>query len=175
MKKITFFLASLVMFSSCEEVTEFNNPTLQAMNGEELFRADSPIAVVHENGSVTLQGSDEFGTLEIKIASIQPGTYVFGENTASIATYNYTADGMSFFYSTAVMDTEIGQGEVVIYTPDNPKSGLPGTISGEFSFRAHLTNDNPFAEPEIYFHHGWFYNLPLGSTLPVIPENQTEE
>lgn len=175
MKKITFFLASLVMFSSCEEVAEFNDPSLQAMKGDELFRADDPLAVVNQNGSVTLHGSDEFGTLEIKIGSIQPGTYVFGENTATIATYNYTADGMSFHYSTAIMDTTVGQGEVVIYAPDHPKAGKPGTISGEFNFRAHLTNENPFAEPEVYFHNGWFYNLPLGSALPEIPEGETEE
>lgn len=178
MKKIAILLVSLVVFSSCEEVAEFNTPALQAMNGEELFRADEPMAVLNENGSVTLYGSDEFGTLEIKIGSATPGTYVFGENTATIATYSYIADGMSVFYSTTIMDTEIDQGEVVIYPADHPKAGLPGTISGEFNFRAHLTNDNPFVEPEIYFHHGWFYNLPLGTsnpTIPEIPEDGTEE
>ena len=164
MKKITFFLVSLVVLSSCEEVTEFNNPTLQAMKDEELFRADDPVAVVNLNGSVTLQGSDEYGTLEIKIASMQPGTYAFGENSPTIATYSYHMDGMALLYSTGTVETEISEGEVVIYTPENPKSGEPGTISGEFNFRAQLANDNPFAEPEVYFHHGWFFNLPIGTT-----------
>lgn len=168
MKKIFLFLTALVAFSSCEEDIQFNNPSLQVMVDEVLFRADNPTVNEGPGNAITITGEYGFETLILKVASKNAGTYKFGLNSTNVAYYKYEEDGLILEYSTIEgidnPDLESDLGELIIYPKTHPKSSsTPGTISGEFKFRGKILNSNPLGNPTVFFHQGHFYNLSVGT------------
>ena len=166
MKKLFFFLTTLLVFTSCEEDVKFNNPSMQAMNGEVLFRATDPRVTYNLDGGITISGEFGFETMELKIASAAPGIYKFGLNSNTVAYYKYDADGLVLEYSTIGgvenPDLQSDLGQIIIYEPTHPKaSKTPGTISGEFKFNGKLINNNPFGAMNVFFQDGHFYGLKL--------------
>ncbi len=166
MKKIFLFLTVLVAFSSCEEDIKFNNPSLEVMVDDELFRAENPKVNQNLDGTITITGEYGFEILSLKIASKNPGTYKFGINNTNVAYYKYDEDGFVLEYSTIEgidnSDLESDLGELIIYPANHPKaSRVAGTISGYFNFRGKTLNTNSLENPTVFFHQGHFYNLPV--------------
>lgn len=164
MKKIFLFVVALVAFSSCEEDIKLNNPSLQVMKDDVLLRTLHPHVELNPDGSILITGEYGFETLSLKVASQNPGTYKFGINNNNIAYYKYDEEGLVLEYSTIEgidnTDMEDDLGELTIYPSTHPKSSpMEGSISGEFKFRGKILNNNPFGEPNIFFHQGTFYNL----------------
>ncbi|HUH51886.1 MAG TPA: DUF6252 family protein [Flavobacterium sp.] len=175
MKRIFLLLVVAFAFASCAEDVKFNDPSLQAMNGEKLFRALAPRAIQNPDGTISLEGEYRFEELQIKVASAEPGTYLFGVNTNTVANYSYKSDGMILEYSTLDGITNPNMqdnlGEITIYEADNPlASKEPGTISGVFKFNAKLTQSNPFGQSNVFLQQGHFYGLKFQTALPE-PDN----
>lgn len=179
MKRIFLCLVVAFAFASCAEDVKFNDPSLQAMNGEKLFRAVAPRAIQNPDGTISLEGEYRFEELQITVASAEPGTYPFGINNNTVANYSYSADGMVLEYSTLNGITNpdnIGDlGEITIYAANDPlASKAPGTISGVFKFNAKIIGNNPFGQTDVFLQQGHFYGLKLQVALPEPDNNDTD-
>jgi len=163
MKKIVFCLIALVVFSSCEDI-KMEDRIFQVSVGETLLRTENPMAVLHTDGTLTIFGTYGNQTLRLTISSPNDGVYTLGTNNSTVGYYKIEQEETILEYST-IEGTENPQlepnlGQINIYPITHAKASKnAGTISGEFKFRGRLLNENSIAEPTLFFHQGFFYNL----------------
>jgi len=168
MKKISLFLVVLFVFSACEDLKN-NDRFLQVSVDETFLRTDNPTAVLHTDGSLTISGSYQEQVLTLKVNSQNAGTYYFGINNTDVAHYKIEQENTILEYSTIEgmenQELEANLGQLDIYPVTHIKASRnPKTISGEFRFRGKLLNrkeDDSINQPNIFFHQGFFYNLPV--------------
>lgn len=158
MKKILSLIVLLVAFSSCEEDVQFNNPTIQGLKDDALWRAVSFSATkTTSNGALTIVASNGFETLTLKAQSTDPGTYDLGVNETNKASFVFSSPEFDTAYQTGA---GIGDGQLEI-------SGIPtetnigaGFITGKFRFNA-VDEDGE----AVNFRNGVFYKVPI-SVIP---------
>ena len=153
MKKILSLIVLLIAFSSCEEDVKFNNPTVQGLKDDQLWRAVSYTATRASNGYLTVTASNGFETLTLNAMSTDPGTYELGINETNKASFVFSSPEFNSAYQTGA---GIGDGELVI--SDNPveTNVAGGYITGNFKFNAvDGTGD------VVNFRDGVFFKIPI--------------
>lgn len=152
MKKILSLIVLLVALSSCEEDVQFNNPTVQGLKNDELWRAVSYTATqTASNGALTVVASNGFETLTLKAASALPGIYELGVNETNKASFVFTSPEFESAYQTGA---GVGDGELIISA--NPAETGPGFITGNFKFNA-VDQEGDI----VNFRDGVFFKIPL--------------
>jgi hypothetical protein len=157
MKKILSLLVLLVAFTSCEEDVKFNNPAVQGLKDDELWRA-TEFSAVKTGTLVTVTATNGFETIVLKMDSPMPlSTHTLGENATNMATYALSVDGINEFYQTG---TNVGNG--VIKIRDSKDTDIAkGYISGNFFFNA--VNEEGDV---VNFKDGVFYKIPITTGTP---------
>ena len=153
MKKIVSLLILVLAFTSCEESVTFNNPSVQGLMDNVIWRAIDFRATVDINGALNIEGYTQNQVLTIRIPSRNVGVYNLGENSARSATFTTELNGIELLYTTGVNIG--GDGQIVINSYDSAS----GTISGTFRFNAVNINNNPLGGEILNFQKGVFYNL----------------
>lgn len=173
MKKFLSLIVLLVALTSCEEDVRFNDPAVQALKNNEIWRATSFKAVRRMDNSLTITASNGFETVTLKTESADPnicegtpiggGTdkagceYYFGYDTVNVASYVLSADGIIMSYETGVdAPDELEEGALRIYNRLKYTDLTQGYISGEFYFNAENT-----AGEAVNFSQGIFYKIPV--------------
>ncbi|KGO79883.1 MULTISPECIES: DUF6252 family protein [Flavobacterium] len=151
MKKILSLLVLMVTFASCEEDIQFNNPAVQAMRDDELWRAVEYTATRETDNSLTIQATNGFETLILRTASVDPGVYELGLNEQNKASYSVSVDGIEMNYQTG---TDLGDGKIEILAEDTDLT--QGFITGTFRFNA-VEDDGTV----VNFRSGVFYRVPI--------------
>jgi len=154
MKKILSLIVLLIAFSSCEEDVQFNNPAIQGLKDDELWRAVEFSATRGAtSGALTITASNGFEILTLKTTSTDAGTYILGNNEANKASFVLSADGIEMAYQTG---TGLGDGEIKISALPTETNVTAGFISGNFKFNAFDDEDNA-----LNFRDGVFYKIPI--------------
>lgn len=170
MKKILSLLVLLVAFVSCEEDVKFNNPAVQGLKNEELWKA-TEFSAVKSGNSVIVTATNGFETVVLRIANPIPGTpadkpvegtpiaseHVLGVDETNKATYSLNVEGVTEFYQTG---TNLGNGKIVMGRPadNNLAATTGGFISGSFNFNA--VND---LGEIVNYQRAVFYKVPITS------------
>ncbi|WP_339838405.1 DUF6252 family protein [uncultured Flavobacterium sp.] len=149
MKKIILVLAILISFVSCTDDVSFNDPSFQGIKNGENWRANDARVILNPDGSMTVEAYSQFEIVTFEVSSANVGTRTFGLNTANVATYDVTIDGVTDSYETGV---DVGSGELKI--TESP--AVTGKLSGTFKFRA--VNANGI---EAGYTNGVIYSVPV--------------
>lgn len=161
MKKIVSLLVLLVAITSCEEDVKFNNPAVQGLKDDELWRADDFDAVITasmDGTTLTITADNGFETVVLRTEDTDPGAYDLGNDDENTASYASDIDGISEFYTTG---TEMGNGQITISDKLSETDLERGIISGTFRFNA--VNE----EGEVVnFQDGVFYKVPITVEVP---------
>ncbi|MGV3458833.1 MAG: DUF6252 family protein [Flavobacterium sp.] len=178
MKKILSLIVLVAALASCEEDVKFNDPAVQALKNNELWKATSYSAVKNSDNSLTITATNGFETVTLRAETADPyncnGTevddedgdrhgceYLFGYGAENMASYVLAADGIEMSYQTGNA-AEPGEEEGAILIYSNRKyTNIPGGfISGEFYFNA--TDDDGEV---VNFQQGVFYKIPITTAL----------
>ncbi|WP_109302434.1 DUF6252 family protein [Aquimarina sp. AU474] len=130
--------------TSCSTDIEINDPALQAKVDGETFRSTIKKAVIYDDGTLVISGSEGEKSISFTTSSTKVGTYKIKQQTLS---------KVSFLNNQKKFTSKNGetQGEVVITEIFNNE------ISGNFFFKD-LTDSNG---KTLDFNNGWFYRLPI--------------
>ncbi len=158
MKKILSLIVLVVVLTSCEEDVKFNNPAVQGLKDNELWKATDFSATRGGDNSLTITADNGFEIITLKTQNIDPGVYVLGVNESNKATYTLSVDGIEMFHSTG---TGIGNGEITISADPTETNVTAGYITGNFYFNAEDEDGNV-----VNFQQGVFYRVPIE---PVVP------
>ncbi len=158
MRKIASLLLLLVAFTSCTEDIQRNNPALQGIKDNVLWRSAGTSAVVTHNGHIIITGSRQLETLILKTNSMSEATYTLGTTQQKNATFIRTNGVEETVYMTG--DEGLGDGEIVIEEYDTENM----TVTGTFRFNA--VNHDGDANDVVNFTSGIFYKI------PVVPQEQ---
>ncbi|MBP2831741.1 hypothetical protein J8281_06025 [Aquimarina sp. U1-2] len=158
MIKITTQLLAIycLIFTSCSTDVEINDPSLQAKIDGQLFRSLSKKAVLYDDGTLVISGSEGDKSISFTLSTTKTGSYKIGQETLS---------QVSFQKEQTKFVAQQGEtvGEVNITEIHNNE------ISGNFYFE-NLKNNNGSTSN---FQNGWFYRLPI--EIGVIEEVTTQE
>jgi len=160
MKKIASFLLIVMALTSCEEEITRNNPSVQGLKDNVLWRANDYSAVVQGNGFV-ITGLTRYETLTLKTSGKTKSTYVLGVNNSRTATFVDDTNGQKLTFATGQAQ---GDGQIVITEYDE----INQTVSGTFRFNALNVDNNPAGGEILNFQEGVFYKVPI--TAPVVPQ-----
>ena len=160
MKKIASFLLIVIALTSCEEEITRNNPSVQGLKDNVLWRANDYSVVLQGNGFV-ISALTRYETLTLKTNGRAKGVYVLGFNNTRTATFVDDTNGQKLTFATGQAK---GDGEIVITEYDE----INQTISGTFRFNALNVDNNPAGGEILNFQEGVFYKVPIDA--PVIPQ-----
>lgn len=153
MKKILSLIVLLVAFTSCEEDVKFNNPAVQALKDNDLWKATDFTAVKGSDNSLTITADNGFETMMLKTQNIDPGVYQLGVDNSSKASYTLSVDGVEMFYSTGA---GIGNGQIKISAVPAETNITAGYITGMFYFNAEDEDGDV-----VNFQEGVFFRVPI--------------
>ena len=163
-KLILIALVSLTIFSCGDEV-EFNSPAFQGDRANQLWRAKAFSASIDEAGFLTITGTNNVETVNLRVPSASEGTYITGDVNAIEAEY---IDGFGTVYSTnnrphpsVSIYPELG--EIIIEDIDLTNA----RFTGKFRFLAFDAS----GLNSVGYSRGIFFKVPLISgTIPADPE-----
>ncbi len=155
----TLFLAVFCLFiTSCSTDIEINDPALQTLIDGEEFRSTFKKAVIYDDGTLVISGSEGEKSISFSTTSTKVGTYKINQNTINKVSFQSTSK--KFF------SEDETEGQVIINEIYNNE------ISGSFHFE-NLKDDNGNT---MDFKQGWFYRLPLeNGTIQEEEETTSEE
>lgn len=178
MKKILSLIVLVAALASCEDDVKFNDPAVQALKDNELWKATSYTAVLGAGNSLTITATNGFETVTLRADNADPylcdGTevndpdsdkdgceYLFGYDQENSASYVLSADGITKSYQTGI-DAEPGdeEGAILIYRSRKYTNVQGGFISGEFYFNA-----TDASGQVVNFQQGVFYKIPIQTGL----------
>lgn len=156
MKKILSLLVLLVAFASCEEDVKFNNPAVQGLKDNELWRASSFEATKAGN-TIIITARTDFEVVTLRINAAAPeSVHNLGLDDVNTAAYDVNVDGVAASYKTG---TDLGNGRITIRrAEDNNINATDGRgyISGNFYFNAVDGEGNV-----VNYQEGVFYKVPI--------------
>ncbi|AXT62491.1 hypothetical protein D1816_19705 [Aquimarina sp. AD10] len=153
MIRITTLLAVFcIILTSCSTDIEINDPALQAKIDGQLFRSTFKKAVIHDDGTLVISGSEGNQSISFTTSSTKTGTYKLAQQTLS--RISFEKDQTKF---TSQDDTT--EGEVVITEIHNNE------ISGNFYFK----NLNDTKGNTTSMESGWFYRVPIENAVAEEP------
>ncbi|WKW47095.1 DUF6252 family protein [Myroides sp. JBRI-B21084] len=157
MKKYFLLALLAVSFVSCEEELSVNEPTMEAMNGYNFWRASSFVANVTD-GDLVIVGANGSENVTLYIDNYLSGTeYPLGVSNYNVATYSKTVNDKMYLYSTS---SSTGKGYIKL---DPEEKQVPGTISGTFMAEMVPTDPNMVLSeaPVVNFNKGVFFRIPI--------------
>jgi hypothetical protein len=146
-----FLFFSLV---SCEDQVKFNNPAVQGLKDNVVWRATLFTAVQATDGSLTIEAYQKNEILTLKTSGTSVKSYPLGVDLSNKVTLVEKIDDAKTVFSTGINS---GDGQIVITELDAENH----TITGEFNFNAVNTAVDPLARPNVNFQKGIFYKVPL--------------
>ncbi len=155
MRKALFFMVAAMALSSCTEDVSMPNPGFQGLKDDVLWRGSGAVAELVEGGAVSIQGAKKFETLILDIPSTDVGTYILGENEATMATFIVNSGAEQYTYTTGTDSPAAGEIRVTEYDSTNQ------LLTGSFRFNALIMDDNPVVLPVLNFQQGIFYKIPV--------------
>ncbi len=155
MKKILSLFILVFVFSSCEESVTFNDPSVQGLMDNVIWRAIDFRATVNANGALKIEAYTQNQVLTLQTPSRNVGVYNLGENSARSASFTAEFDDIELLYTTGVAIG--GNGQIVI----NDYDAAAGTVSGTFRFNAINIDENPLGGEVLNFQKGVFYNIKI--------------
>ncbi|WP_299105690.1 DUF6252 family protein [uncultured Winogradskyella sp.] len=164
MKKLILLSLVFLTVFSCGDEVQFNSPAFQGDRENELWRATSFTASIETNGFLTITGSNNYETVNLRVPSASENTFIVGEVDLMEAEY---LDGFGTTFSTNNRPDESVSiypelGEIIISEIDLVNK----TFTGTYRFLA-------FDEDglnSIGFTNGIFYKVPLVSgEIPANP------
>jgi Family of unknown function (DUF6252) len=155
MKKL--FLLSLVFLTifSCGDEVEFNSPAFQGDRANELWRAKAFSASIDVNGFLTITGTNNIETINLRVPSVTTGTFTVGDVNSIEAEY---IDGFGTRFTTNNRpDPSVSiypeYGEIEIEDIDVTKR----TFTGKFNFLAFDAS----GLNSVGYANGIFFKVPL--------------
>lgn len=142
MRTFLLFLFAAFAFIGCEDIQD-NNPAMQAVLNNQLYKAIEIRAEILENGTLVLQGIKGDEELTITLNNSTEGIYTLGMNEISTAIYT---DPVGTIYST----NPFGNGLVLIQNVSE------NTVSGTFKFNAYRSGLDTLNAQK-----GYFYRVPI--------------
>lgn len=158
MKKILSLILLSAAFISCEEDVKFNDPAVQGIRDNELWKATDFSASRGADNSLTITADNGFESITLTTDDIVPGVYTLGEDEANKATFTLSVDGVEMFYSTGA---GIGDGEITISANPEETNIVAGYITGFFHFNAEDEDGNV-----LNFQEGVFFRVPIQAAAP---------
>jgi len=162
MKKIFSLAMMVVLFASCSQDVQFNNPSVQGLKDGYLWRAKSSSATINTvANTITITAYNQFETLAITVlvpnrtvSEANPMIYLLGTNPGNSITFDYVLNGQAVNYISG-LKVDDGQVEISGYDIVNK------TVTGTFRFNATNT-DVDSTEPEaVNFIQGVVYKVPI--------------
>ena len=153
MKKILSLFVLLGVLASCEEDVKFNNPAVQGLKDNELWKA-SEFSAILSGSSLTIEATNGFETVILQTNGAEPGQYELGVDEANRATYMLSVDGIEETYRTGA---DMGNGLIEILEKDTKIEGNTRYISGKFYFNAVDESE----ENVVNYQNGVFFRVPL--------------
>ncbi|MGB5980945.1 MAG: DUF6252 family protein [Nonlabens sp.] len=155
LKTLSFFLFSILIFTSCDKnLDEDNTPAINANRNGEFFGAEQMVAVQNADGSLTITGVNPLEQLVINLESANLGTYPLGPGSPNEAIYVFNNT------NTFTSNRGFGRGEVQLRSSEAPNS-----ISGSFDFVSYL----PGQVDSLYMRRGIIYQVPFGDPIGIDP------
>ena len=151
-----FFSVIMLVFVlvSCEDEVKFNNPAVQGLKNNELWRATLFSAIQAPDGSLTIEAYQKNDILTLKTVSIEVNTYSLGiDSFNKVTLLQKESDGTSVFST----GQNRGDGQIVITELD----AVNHTVTGEFYVNAKNESTDPLAVQNINFKKGIFYKVPI--------------
>lgn len=153
-KLILLVLVSLTIFSCGDEV-EFNTPAFQGDRTNQLWRAEAFSASIDANGFLTITGTNNVETVNLRVPSVTEGTFVVGDVNTIEAEY---IDAFNTRFTTNNRPDETVSiypelGEIIIDEIDL----INRTFTGTFRFLAF----NASGLNSIGYTNGIFFRVPL--------------
>ncbi|WP_339614052.1 DUF6252 family protein [uncultured Winogradskyella sp.] len=153
-KLILLTLVSLTIFSCGDEV-EFNTPAFQGDRANQLWRAEAFSASIDVNGFLTITGTNNVETVNLRMPTVTEGTFVVGDVNSIEAEY---LDAFDTRFSTNNRPDESVSiypelGEIVIDEIDL----IGRTFTGTFRFLAF----NASGLNSVGYTNGIFFRVPL--------------
>lgn len=140
--------------TSCEDEVKFNNPAVQGLKENVLWKATLFTAVQAPDGSLVIEAFQKNDILTLKTQSTAVKTYLLGDDDVNRATLAEKEGDIVTDFSTG---ENIGDGQIVITELD----AVNHTITGEFMFNAKNESEDPLAKPNVNFKKGIFYKVPI--------------
>ncbi len=157
MKKLILLTLVFLTIYSCGDEVEFNSPAFQGDRENELWRAKTFSASIEANGFLTITGTNNFETVNLRVPSVIEAEFVVGDVDAIEAEY---IDGFGTQFST----NNRPDPEVSIY----PELGaisideidvVNRTFTGTYRFLAF----DALGLNSVGYANGIFYKVPLVS------------
>ena len=170
MKKLILLSLTFLTVPSCGDEVQFNSPAFQGDRANQLWRAKAFSASIDASGFLTITGTNNTETVNLRVPSAIEGTYITGSVNAIEAEY---IDGFGTVYSTnnkpdhsVSVYPELG--EIVIEEIDLVRS----TFTGTFRFLAFDAS----GLNSVGYSRGIFFKVPLASgTIPADPVTCTDK
>jgi hypothetical protein len=155
MKKLLLLSLVFLTLFSCGDEVQFNTPAFQGDRENELWRARAFSASIASNGFLTITGTNNFETVNLRLPAVTESTFIVGEIDAIEAEY---IDGFGTIFSTNNRPDESVSiypelGEITIEEIDF----INGTFTGTYRFLAFDVS----GLNSVGFTNGIFYKVPL--------------
>ena len=164
MKKLIVLSLLFLTVLGCGDEVQFNTPAFQGDRANELWRAKAFSASIDANGFLTITGTNNIETVNLRVPSVSLGTFVVGNVNSMEAEY---IDGFGTRFTTNNRpDPSVSVyqelGEIVIEDIDVTNNRLTGTFRF-LAFDASGLNS-------VGYTNGIFFKVPIISgTIPADP------
>jgi hypothetical protein len=154
MSKLFSIIALFFVLVSCEDQVKFNNPAVQGLKDNVVWRSTLFTAVQATDGSLTIEAYRKNEILTLKTSGTSVQTYPLGVDLSNTVNLVEKIGDTKTIFSTGINS---GDGQIVITELDV----INHTITGEFKFNAKNESLDPLNEPNVSFEKGIFYKVPL--------------
>lgn len=159
MKNILSVVIFAFIILGCESQDSFNNPSVQGVLNDEVWRAETREVVVNNQGQLKLTAVRGFETIEITLPSVNRNDTVFFNVPGTSAKYVVDAPNSYTLYdSTEEADIDLRARSFFYITEFNTNKNY---ISGIFSFTAPIVTGFPINGDAVNVRKGNFYRIPL--------------
>lgn len=159
MKNIVGFFLIALIFTSCGSDSSFNNPSVQGVLNDEVWKADSRQVVVNNDGQLKLTALRGYETIEIILPSVNRNDTIFFDTPGTSAKFMVDAPGSYTLYdSTEEADIDL-RGRSYFYITEY--NSARSYISGVFGFTAPIVIGFPIKGDAVNVRKGNFYRIPL--------------
>jgi hypothetical protein len=154
MNRIFRVIVLLLVLTSCEDDVKFNNPAVQGLKENVLWRATLFTAVQASDGSLTIEAYQKNDILTLNIASVAVKTYLLGDDDINKVTLLEKEGEVNTVFSTG---ENRGNGQIAITEYD----AINHTVTGEFNFNSETESTNASNVKNVNFKKGIFYKVPV--------------
>jgi hypothetical protein len=158
MRRLISVVVLFFILVSCEDQVKFNNPAVQGLKDNVVWKATLITAVKTTDGSLKIEAYQKNEILTLTTVAANVDAYPLGVDLSNRAVLlEKSADGSTTF-STGI---DKGDGEIIITEMDN----VNHTISGTFEFNASNESPDPLTGTDVNFQKGIFYKVPFTTAI----------